>query len=44
MFRSSLAEARRALLEAQAEFEEADRTLSMVPVGESLKATDRRPR
>ena len=38
VFRSSLAEARRALLEAQAEFEEADRTLSMVPVGESLKA------
>jgi len=38
VLRSSLAEARRALLDAQAEFEEADRTLGMVPVGESVKA------
>ena len=37
VFRSSLVEAGRALLEAQADFEEADRTLSMVPVGESVK-------
>ena len=37
VFRSSLAEARTVLLEAQADFEEAERTLSMVPVGETLK-------
>ena len=38
VFRSSLVEARTVLLEAQADFEEADRTLSMVPVRESVKA------
>ncbi len=37
VFRSSLEEARKALLEAQADFERAERTLSMVPVGETLK-------
>ena len=37
VFRSALEEARKTLLEAQADFERAERTLSMVPVGETLK-------
>lgn len=37
VFLSSLGEARKALLEAQADFEKAEHTLSMVPVGETLK-------